>query len=146
MTGLSIAVVLQAALLGADSEDYSEARKIVTETGKPMVVMVGADWCPACETMKQRVLPRIRERGALRKVVFALVDLDRDRDLGRELTGGGPIPQLVMYRKTSDGWLRTKLVGAHSAETVESFIQEGVKSDEEAKQAQSGTQDGTAPE
>ncbi len=146
MTGLSVAVILQAALLAAESEDYSEAHKLVAETGKPMVIMVGADWCPACEVMKQNVIPQVKQHGVLRKVAYAVVNLDRERELGRQLTGGGPIPQIIMYRKTSDGWLRKKLVGSHSPETVEAFINEGVQMDDEAKKVQPVSHESKTPE
>ena len=45
--------------------------------------------------------------------------------MSRQLIGGGPIPQLVMYRKTPRGWVRRVLVGGQSVETVEQFINEG---------------------
>ena len=99
-----------------------------------MVVMVSTDWCPPCQVMKKTILPRVRERGLLRKVAFAVVNPDRDGDLAEKLTGGGPIPQLVMFRKTADGWMRRKLVGGQSVETVEQFIKEGLSQDEQERQ------------
>jgi hypothetical protein len=81
--------------------------------------------------MKKTVLPRVHTDGALRKVVFSLVNPDCDRELAAELTGGGPIPQLVMFRKKGDGWVRKKLVGGQSVETVEKFIKEGMAGNKE---------------
>ncbi len=130
MTSLSVAVLLQASLLTASGEDYADAHRALTETGKPMVVMVGADWCPACVAMKRNVIPQLRSRKVFRKVAFAIVNFDRNRELATELTGGGPIPQLVMYRKSAEGWKRQKLVGGQSVETIESFLSEGVKQSE----------------
>ncbi len=125
---------------GADAasvadETYADARRTTTETGKPMVVMVSTDWCPPCQTMKKTILPRVRERGLLKKVAFAIVNPDRDRDLAEKLTGGGPIPQLVMFRKRGDGWVRKKLVGGQNVETVEQFIAEGLAQDEADKKS-----------
>ena len=122
-------------------ETYAKARRTTTETGKPMVIMVGTDWCSPCQTMKKSVLPRVRERGLLRKVAVALVNPDRDRQLATELTGGGPIPQLVMYRKSGDGWMRKKLVGGQSVETVEEFIAEGLAQDEADKKSSANVDD-----
>jgi thioredoxin-like negative regulator of GroEL len=140
MTFTLCATVIQCALaltgaeaVSADAESYAEARRATIETGKPMVVMVSTDWCPPCQTMKKTVLPRVRERGLLRKVVFAMVNPDHDAKLAQELTGGGPIPQLVMFRKTADGWKRQKLIGGQSVETVEQFIKEGLAQDEAEK-------------
>ena len=115
----------------ADStETYTEARRQITETGSPMVVMVSTDWCGPCQSMKRNVLPKLRERGLFKKVAFAQVNADRDSELAKELTGGGPVPQLVMYRKTEHGWFRRKLIGGQSVEKVEQFINEELASDE----------------
>jgi thioredoxin-like negative regulator of GroEL len=140
MTTALLATIVQTALLavGADAtpisaDTYADAHKMVAKTGKPLVVMVSTDWCAPCQTMKKTVLPRVRERGVLRKVVFAIVNPDRDRDLADKLTGGGPVPQLVMFRKKGDGWVRKKLVGGQSVETVEEFIEEGLAKDEAEK-------------
>lgn len=118
------------------TETYDEAHRVTTETGRPMVVMVGTDWCGPCQTMKKKILPRVREMGLLKKVAFAVVNADRDQDLARKLTGGGPIPQLVMFRKTPQGWMRRKLVGGQSVETVEQFIHEGLTLDSQERPAQ----------
>ena len=76
-----------------------------------------------CQVMKKTVIPQVRKRGLLRKVAFAIVNPDRDRDLADQLTGGGPVPQLVMYRKTTKGWCRQALVGGQSVEAVEAIHQ-----------------------
>jgi thioredoxin-like negative regulator of GroEL len=136
MISLFMTAILQTAVLATgveatpiSNETYTEARQIVTETGKPLVVMVSTDWCPPCQTMKKTVLPRVREGGLLRKVVFAMVNPDHDHELAEKLIGGGPIPQLVMFRKKGDGWVRKTLVGGQSVETVEQFIKDGVAED-----------------
>jgi len=136
MTSLSLATILQASLLLTGTDDYAEAHHVVTQTGRPMVVMVGADWCPACQVMDKTVIPQVRQRGLLRRVAFAHVNLDQERDLGQELTAGGPIPQLLMYRRTLGGWKMRRIIGGQSVETVESFIKEGLALDEEAKKSE----------
>ncbi len=95
-----------------------------------MVVMVSTDWCGPCQAMKRNILPKLRERGLFKKVAFAQVNADRDSELAKELTGGGPVPQLVMYRRTDRGWFRRKLIGGQSVEKVEQFIKEELASDE----------------
>jgi thioredoxin-like negative regulator of GroEL len=149
MFGVTI-VQVTLALAGAetvadDAQSYAEARRVTTETGKPMVVMVSTEWCRPCQMMKKTVLPRIRERGLLRKVAFTVVNPDRDGELAQQLTGGGPIPQLVMFRKTARGWKRQKLVGGQSVETVEQFINEGLAQNEvEKKSAADPGKEGTS--
>jgi len=144
MTSILLAAVVQTAILatGADAEPaaketYVEAQRMTTQTGRPMVVMISTDWCPPCQMMKKTVLPRVREGGLLRKVAFAMVNPDCDRELAEKLIGGGPIPQLVMFRKTRNGWMRKNLVGGQSVETVEEFIKEGLAKDAADKKSSS---------
>jgi thiol-disulfide isomerase/thioredoxin len=132
MTLTLCAALIQTVLLASptdNTETYTEARRQISETGRPMVVMVSTDWCGPCQSMKRNVLPRLRERGMFKKVAFAQVNADRDSELAKELTGGGPVPQLVMYRRTERGWVRRKLVGGQSVEKVEEFINEELASD-----------------
>lgn len=137
MLSWTIALCAQVTLLGADAT-YADAHRVTTETGKPLVVMVGTDWCVPCQQMKRTVLPQVREHGVLGKVAFATVNADQDADLARQLTGGGPVPQLVMFRHTRQGWIRRKLIGGQSVATVEQFIKESVtQNDEEAAQEDS---------
>ena len=130
---LGLTVVLQAAILATSAETYSEAHKATTEKGVPLVVVVGATWCPACQEMKTSVIPELKRHGVLHDVAFAQVDLDEEKELGTELTEGGPIPQIVVYRKTSLGWRLRRLIGGHDVRTVEDFIAQGVAADEKAK-------------
>lgn len=128
---LTLAAILHLPLLaapvdGSAVETYAEAHRQTVETGRPMVVMVGAEWCPACKQMENAVLPKVRERGLLRRVAFALVDLDRERELGQKLIAGGPIPQLIAFRKTANGWEHDRLVGGQSLEQIEEFINQEV--------------------
>lgn len=129
MTCLTLAAILQLTLI-VPTESYADAHRQTLQTGQPMVVMVGAEWCPACKAMEANVIPEIRSRGVLRRVAFALVDLDRDGEIGRKLTAGGPIPQLIVFRKTANGWKNRRLIGNQPVEAVEEFIAEDVKASE----------------
>lgn len=144
--GLGVTIVLQAALLATTGETYSEAHQ-AAEKGRPLVVVVGATWCPACQQLKEEVLPEVKRHGLLRNVAFAQVDLDEESELGKELTEGGPIPQIVVYRKTPLGWLLRRMIGGHDVRTVEQFISEGIK-DEKAKppEVKAAAKDGKAQE
>jgi thioredoxin-like negative regulator of GroEL len=143
VTYLTLVTILQLPLL-VPTESYEEAHRQTLQTGRPMVVMVGAEWCPACKAMEANVLPEMRNRGLLRRVAFALVDLDRDGEIGPKLTAGGPIPQLIVFRKTADGWKNRRLIGSQSIEAVEEFIGQDVAASEAeqkaAKKAASATQ------
>ncbi len=131
---LTLCAVLMQTVLSATSgdisENYAEARRLTAETGKPMVVMVGTDWCVPCQSMKRNILPKLRERGLFKRVSLVMVNADRESELAKEITGGGPVPQLVMYRKTNRGWSRSKLIGSQPVEDVEKFIKEELASDD----------------
>lgn len=117
----------------SDPETYAVAYRAIAESGRPMVVMVGADWCPPCRAMKGQVLPELRKRRWFRKIAFARVNAESEAGLAKRLTGGGPVPQLVMFRKTENGWVRRKLIGRQSVETVERFIEQGIALNEADK-------------
>lgn len=143
MTSLLLAAIVQAAVLatGAEAsatETYEEAHRDTVETGKPMVIMVTTDWCAPCQVMKKTVMPSVREHGLLRGVAFAIVNPDREQKLAAELTDGGPVPQLLMFRKKGDGWVRKKLIGGQDVETVEEFIKDGLAKDKAEKRVAKG--------
>ena len=129
-------IAICSAAVGAnEGETYTDAHQVTMKTGKPMLVMVSTEWCPACQVMKRRILPQIRQRGLLRRVAFASVNPDSEGELSRQLIGNGPIPELVMFRKTPRGWVRQVMVGSQSVENVEHFINQGVAVDEDEAKA-----------
>jgi thiol-disulfide isomerase/thioredoxin len=119
---LTMNMLLSAVALSAGSQDYATAFKHTEETGKPLVVLIGADWCPGCRTMKHSTMPQIEKSGSLKKVAFAYVNTDQDGALAGKLMKGGSIPQLVMFQKTDKGWTRKQLTGAQSTSSVEQFL------------------------
>jgi len=141
VSALCLAAVLQASLAATGANTYADAHRETTETGKPMVVLVGTDWCGPCQQMKKTVIPQVKKRGVMKKVTFALVNADHESTLARKLTGGGPVPQLVMLRTADNGWRRRILVGGQSVETVEKFIKEGVALAEAEKEKADKTDD-----
>lgn len=125
MMHLTLSVVLQAAALSAGGHDYAAAFKETEQTGRPLVVLIGADWCPGCRQMKYTTMPELEKKGGLRKVTFAYVNTDSQSQLAGKLMRGGSIPQLVKFYKTADGWKREQLTGAQSTSSVEAFIDVG---------------------
>ena len=63
-----------------------------TKEGKPLLVLVGAEWCPGCRTMKNEMIPELQRGGGLKPVVFATVDTDEKPDLSQRLLRGVPYP------------------------------------------------------
>ena len=125
MNSVAAWMLMQAALVsGAPS--YEQALADSQAKGRPLLVLIGADWCPGCRTMKQRTMPRLAQNGKLKPVEFAHVDTDHQEVLANKLMRGNSIPQLILFTQTADGWKRTQLTGAQSERAVETFIQEGL--------------------
>lgn len=126
MTNFVLMALAQFSLL-AGGTTYAEAYRSSVETGRPLVILVGADWCPACQAMKGSVIPAVLRDGGLEGAHFAVVDTDAEGALARKLTQGNSIPQLIMYYRTADGWQRTSLTGRQSQEAVARFVHQGVE-------------------
>ncbi len=122
MISLTLNILLQAAAVTAGSQDYATAYRETTENGRPMVVLVGADWCPACQQMKAAAIPELQKRGELTRFAFAHVNMDQQSELAGRLMSGGPIPQLILFHKTDSGWKREQLTGAHGVGDIQAFL------------------------
>jgi thioredoxin-like negative regulator of GroEL len=129
MTHLTLNILLQIVTLAATGRDYATAYQEAAEMGRPLVVLVGADWCPGCQQMKHTAIPELEKQGGLNKVSFALVNTDKQGDLAGKLMQGNSIPQLVMYQKTQTGWTRQQLTGAHSVSEIQAFLAQASQAD-----------------
>ena len=117
-----VSALMQFSLLATTVNSYDQAYKVTNETGRPLVVLVGADWCPGCQTMKGSVIPQLERRGSLKSVAFATVNTDQQQKLAGRLMQGTSIPQLIMFVKTDNGWQRKQIVGARSVSEIEAFL------------------------
>jgi thiol:disulfide interchange protein len=131
MAGLTLAMLVQSSLLAAGPDGYAAAYRQAQANDQPLVVLVGADWCPGCRTMKYSVLPRMQETGTLREVNLAVVNVDEEDALASQLMRGGTIPQLIVYNRTASGWHREQITGAVSEAAVEGLLRRA----QEARQA-----------
>jgi thioredoxin-like negative regulator of GroEL len=128
MTTLLISAVLQVSVAAPPANtalakaDYATAFNRSMASGKPLVVLLGAQWCPGCVQMKNRILPQVAKAGGLAQVEFAYVDTDRQPKLAGRLSQAQAIPQLIRYEKDEDGWQRDLLVGAQSVKKVTDFV------------------------
>ena len=128
MVGLTAFVLLEQALLAADPASYHAALADAQVHRRPLLVLVGAQWCPGCQAMKQTVLPAAARRGGLRAVSFATVDVDAERELAQQLMRGGAIPQLIVFSRTLDGkWHREQITGETTESDVQSLIARAIK-------------------
>ena len=126
MSSLALATIVQLSLLGAEEGDFYRAYQRSVETGQPLVVLIGADWCAPCQRMKNSTLPQVAKVGGLRHVVFTYVDADRQPELVSKLSRVDSIPQLIRFEKTRSGWKGELLAGARSAKEVQAFLAAGV--------------------
>jgi thiol-disulfide isomerase/thioredoxin len=132
MTGLTATVAMHLALLTTSADVYQEAYSKAEKDGKPLLVLVGAEWCPGCRIMKDDVIPKLETDGGLEDVVFTTVNTDEKPTLSRRLLRGTAIPQLVMYARTSKGWRRTELTGVQDPGRIRQFIRRGIVEASEA--------------
>ena len=95
MLGITLAILLQASVAGETTTDYNTAFKAASENGKPMLVLVGTDWCPACVTMKQSIIPRLQRAGRLSGVVYTEVDADAQPRIARRIMSGTRSARLI---------------------------------------------------
>ena len=109
-----------------DRSGRAKALKDLEKTGRPMVILVGADWCPACQVMKETTIPKLHKTGKLKQVAFTMVNVDKNEKLASKLMRGGTIPQLIVYRKTPKGWFRSQITGAASVAKVGGVIDKAV--------------------
>lgn len=123
----SVVLALVVAASGATNGTYTSAHAEMERTGRPLLVLVGADYCPGCVKMKSTLSREPLAKRVLGKVAYARVDTETDGRLARKLMHGSSIPQLVMYRRTKEGWKASRLVGAKSEREVEQFVQTGLK-------------------
>ena len=135
MTGVALGFMMQTVLLAAGPQTYDDAYKQAETNGQPILVLVGADWCPGCRTMKGAVLPKLQAGGKLKSVNFAQVDTDVSAALAAHLMRGNGIPQLIVYAKTEKGWHREQITGATSEEAVEQLIKRAADAQAAAKVA-----------
>jgi len=123
--------LLCATLLCNSSTDkplkYQEAHQQAIATKRPMLILVGADWCPACRLMKHDTLAMMQQNGKLKEVLFSTVNTDDEPELAAQLMRSSTIPQLVLYTPAPQGWYRTYLHGSQQEERITGMIAQGLE-------------------
>jgi thioredoxin-like negative regulator of GroEL len=92
------------------------------------MVVVGAEWCPACNVLKNTTIQTMLTTGDLDDVSVAVVDRDAEPELAKQLTQGEKmIPQIIVFNQTSSGeWERRKLTGYQPRQPVRNLIRRAV--------------------
>ncbi len=117
------AVILNVSLLGATPQDPArQAYDRSVQTGRPLVFLFGANWCPACRVMKDRTLPVVEKNGGMRGVEYAYIDIDKRPDFAKRYLRGNSVPQLIRFDREGEKWKSQYLIGAQSPERVTQFL------------------------
>ncbi|MEM1227388.1 MAG: thioredoxin family protein [Planctomycetota bacterium] len=105
-------------------QNYTLAYKKSVEEQKPLMVVVGAEWCPACKVLKTTTIANMEQTGELDSVSVAVVDRDAEPELAKKLMKDEKmIPQIILYHKSSDGrWNRRRLTGYQPVQPVRSLL------------------------
>jgi thioredoxin-like negative regulator of GroEL len=141
MFAISVGFVLNVAMLSAGADSYDQAYHDTASSGRPLLVLVGADWCPGCRTMKQSVLPQMASRGRLNSVNYTIINTDVESALASRLMRGNMIPQLIVFSKKPDGrWHREQITGAVGDSQVQAMIDRALRAQAPPSVAQAGDQ------
>jgi thioredoxin-related protein len=60
--------------------DFEAAKKAAAESGKPIIVVFSAVWCPPCQSMKKNVYPSADVKPLHDKFVWAYLDVDDEKN------------------------------------------------------------------
>ena len=107
------------------NQSYADAYAESVEDAKPLMVVVGAPWCPACKVLKSHTIEPMADSGELRDISVAVINRDDQPELVDQLTEGDEmLPQIIMFSpKPEGGWKRRKLLGFQPKQPVRSLIQ-----------------------
>ena len=123
MVSVLMALVLTGATSETSNRDYDSAYKEAVSGNKPLMVVVGAEWCPACNVLKNTTINPMVRTGELDQVSVALVDKDKNPELVKQLTKGEKmLPQIIVFTPTKTGWTRRKLMGYQPKQPVRNLV------------------------
>lgn len=129
MVSLLLAVVLANLTSGHPrNTDYASAYKEAMAAHKPLMVVVGAEWCPACNVLKSTTIQPMLNTGDLDDVSVALIDRDAEPELAQRLTQGEKmLPQIIVFTQSDSGkWERRKLTGYQPRQPVRNLVRRAV--------------------
>ncbi len=104
-------------------KNYAEAYAESVNQHKPLMVVVGAPWCPACNVLKDTTIRSMAETGELDEVSLAVINKDDDPELADKLTEGEKmLPQIILYTQDNGRWKRRRLLGFQPKQPVRTLI------------------------
>jgi thioredoxin-like negative regulator of GroEL len=128
MVSIFLAVVLS--VVTSDhrlEQNYAEAYQKSVAEEKPLMVVVGAPWCHACNVLKESTIQPMADAGELDTVSVAVINPDEEPDLVKQLTEGeAMLPQIIMFTKDNGRWKRRKLLGYQPKQPVRSLVRKAL--------------------
>jgi thioredoxin-like negative regulator of GroEL len=122
IAALTLLSVLNAPTHPDEQIPYDAAYRKAQEEKKPLVVLVGADWCAACKSMKAETIHTMKGAGDFKEVVFTHVDKDSQPEIAQQVMQGNTLPQIVVFCESDQGWKRFSLTGMQSERRVRELI------------------------
>lgn len=120
-----VALALLMAVTGANndaSQDYDIACAKAEKEKKPLLILVGADWCPSCQVMKKETIEPMKGAGELNDVIVTVVDKDARPELAEQLMRGTTLPQVVVFAQDGQGWKRFSLTGMQTPSRIRELL------------------------
>jgi thiol-disulfide isomerase/thioredoxin len=102
---------------------YNEAYEKSVRTKRPLMLFLTAEWCPHCKRMLKDVMVPMRTAGKLKDVVFYVLDLDKEPDVGKQLREGGSVPRTIIFHRGK----RHVITGYQSESVVAELIGKALK-------------------
>jgi thioredoxin-like negative regulator of GroEL len=123
-----VSLLFALVLAGVPSErqlhqNYADAYRQSISQQKPLMVVVGAPWCPACNVLKETTIRSMAQTGELDAVSLAVINRDDDPELANRLTKGEQmLPQIIVYTQAKGKWKRRKLLGYQPKQPIRTLI------------------------
>lgn len=97
-------------------DSYRSAMNDAKKTGKPVVLVFSASWCPPCQTMKKSVYPSETVKAFHDKFIWAYLDVDdNDNEKPAKQYGVSGIPHIEFVDAEGKSLIE-KQVGSSSPE------------------------------
>lgn len=107
---------------------FEKAYANAKATGRPIVAVLGAEWCHACVVLKNQTIPEALRQGGLKGVELTHVNIDHQKSIAAKLQKGPMIPQVVRMQWTGKDWDIKRFPGVPNVNTVQEFAKVAPKS------------------
>ncbi len=128
MVSIFLAVLLSSVTSDQSlQQNYADAYKESMDGEKPLMVVVGAPWCHACNVLKESTIRPMADSGELDTVSLTVINPDEEPELVKQLTEGEQmLPQIIVFTKDNGRWHRRKLTGFQTKQPVRSLLRKAL--------------------